>query len=256
MKTIVYSLLSLLYPNGKKTCISGINIRLPLRYARYYEADYEKENVLFFKTYIKPNNTVIDIGAQIGLMTKLFSDLVGKEGRVYAFEPTPKTFETLKKTIQLNEIAAIAHPIMMAAAEGKKKSFFNISSIDIDAANSLSNTERNAHTYSIEVDVTSVDHFVSEQGIKQVDFIKVDAEGAEYFVLLGARNTILKNKPLINLALHPKEIKAMHSSLKNIYELIEELNYNVFYKENMISMESFVKQNNLFDVQLIPKSVN
>src|SRR2546430_7594739 len=106
MKHIIYKILDfILRGKGVKTTISGTSIRLPTRYFRYYPSDYEQENILFFKRNIKKGDCVVDIGAQIGLMTKIFSDLVGKEGKVYAFEPEAQTFELLKKTISINNIA-------------------------------------------------------------------------------------------------------------------------------------------------------
>jgi FkbM family methyltransferase len=253
MKERIYDVLELFYNKGKKVIISGIELRLPYRFSRYYENDYEKESVTFFKKHIYKGQVVIDVGAQIGLMAKLFADLVGENGRVYAFEPTPKTFTVLKKTISLNKQERIIKPIEAAISEKKGKASFSISNQDIDAANSLSDTNRQHQTHMISVDVLSLDEFVAEEAVSKVDFIKIDAEGAEYFVLKGARTILKEYRPIINLALHPKSMMALNSTLKQVYDFIMEENYAIYSNNKEISEAVFTSQENLFDVQLIPR---
>lgn len=253
MKQIIYKLLEGFFKNGIKTEISGISLKLPFRFYRYYESDYEIENVTFFKQNVKQKDIVIDIGAQIGLMTKLFADLVGTNGKVYSFEPTPKTFDVLKDTIRINNIKDIVYPFQEAVSDKKGTAIFNVSDVDIDAANSLSNSARNHTTSGIEVNITSVDEFMKDMSVNKINFLKIDAEGAEYYVLLGANNTIDKHKPIINLALHPLSLNNFNSSLKGIYDFVTGKNYKIIYKSKEISEYDFVNSDNLFDVQLIPK---
>ncbi|MFO0321509.1 MAG: FkbM family methyltransferase [Bacteroidota bacterium] len=252
MKQIIYKLLEGIFKNGIKTKISGISLKLPFRFYRYYESDYEIENVSFFKKHVKQKDTVIDIGAQIGLMTKLFADLVGKNGKVYSFEPTPKTFSVLKETIKINDIEKIVFPIQQAVSDKKGTAIFNISDVDIDAANSLSNSARNHATSGIEVNITSVDEFVKDMSISKINFLKIDAEGAEYYVLLGAENTIEKHKPILNLALHPMALIDFNSSLSLIFDFIKNKKYKIIYRSDEMSESVFINKRDLFDVQLIP----
>jgi len=253
MKKLIYKIMELIYRNGMQTTVSGVSIKLPFRFYRYYEKDYETENISFFKETIKKNDVILDIGAQIGLMTKLFSDLTGSEGKVYAFEPTPFTYSILQKTIALNSIDKTAVAVQAAVSDKKGKATFNVSNVDIDAANSFSNLKRDHSVSSIEVDVTSVDSFVKERSLSKVNFIKIDAEGAEYFVLLGAAETLQKHRPIVNLALHPLALANFKSSLEGIYDFVFAKNYEVLLRSKVMSKEEFLSQVNLFDVQLLPK---
>ncbi|PBQ32564.1 hypothetical protein CNR22_12545 [Sphingobacteriaceae bacterium] len=254
MKKLIYKLLEVIYRNGVQTVISGITVKLPFRFYRYYEKDYETDNVSFFKKTIKKNDVIFDIGAQIGLMTKLFSDLTGPGGKVFSFEPTPFTFSILQKTIALNSIGHIAKPVQAAVSDKKGKATFNVSDVDIDAANSLSAVQRDHTISGIEVDVTSVDTFVSENSIQKVNFLKIDAEGAEYFVLLGSAETLKKDRPIVNLALHPNALSNFNSSLQEIYDFVRAINYDILFKSKHMSKEEFCSQADLFDVQLLPKN--
>lgn len=255
MKKLIYKILEFFFKNGVKAVISGIQIRLPFRFYRYYERDYEAENISFFRKSIKRNDFVMDIGAQIGLMSKLFADLVGPNGNVFSFEPTPMTFGVLKQTLKLNGIENIVHPVQEAVSDKNGKAIFNISEIDIDASNSLTNLNKGEHVKGIEVNVTSIDEFVKKNLLKKVDFIKIDAEGAEYFVLVGATNTITEHRPIINLALHPAAINNFNSSLKEIYEFIIIKNYHIIYRSNDMNEKDFISKENLFDVQLLPNKI-
>lgn len=253
MKQKIYKLLEFFFKDGVKTEISGISIKLPFRFYRYYESNYEIENVIFFRQNVKQKDTVIDIGAQIGLMTKLFADLVGSKGKVYSFEPTPKTYSVLKDTIRINDIGNVVYAVQAAVSDKKGTATFNISDIDIDASNSLSSSTRQHHTTGIEVQITSVDEFGKDMSLNKIDFLKIDAEGAEYYVLLGAKDTLEKDKPIVNLALHPSALNNFNSSLKGIYDFVVERNYEIIHKSKVISEHDFVNNENLFDVQLIPK---
>ena len=150
----------------------------------------------------------------------------------------------------------IVFPFQEAVAEKKGRAIFNISNTDLDAANSLSMFKRSSTVSGIEVNVTSIDDFVKEQGIKKVNFIKIDAEGAEYYVLLGAANTLAKQRPIINLALHPLALSKFSSSLKEIIDFVKQHNYEVFYKSKTIVEQDFITKTNLFDVQLLPLTQN
>lgn len=254
MKKLIYKILDLFFRKGVQTTVSGVSIRLPFRFYRYYENNYEADNISFFKRTIKKNDVILDIGAQIGLMTKLFSELTGSGGKVFSFEPTPFTFSILKKTIAFNNIGAIAHPVQAAVSDKKGKAIFNVSDVAIDAANSLSTVKRDKLVSGIEVDVTSVDSFAKEQDLKKIDFIKIDAEGAEYHVLLGAAETLEKKQAIVNLALHPRAIADFNSSLEEIFDFIKNKDYDLIFKSRQMSREEFCSQTNLFDVQLLPKN--
>ncbi len=71
----------------------------------------EREEIDFLKRVVKPGMVVLDIGANIGFYTRIFSKLVGKEGRVYAFEPERNNYRNLKKlcrdlnNVTLNNVA-------------------------------------------------------------------------------------------------------------------------------------------------------
>lgn len=254
IKNLYYKVLELLTRGkGKQVKISGIEINLPVRYHKYYEIDYELKSITQMKKIISKGDVVIDVGAQLGLMSKLFSDCVESYGKVYAFEPTPVTFKLLENTISINNLNNVV-PVQKAVADKSGITVFNISNTDASAANSLAKGGIQGNDIPIEVELVSIDDFSKTKNIAKIDFIKIDAEGAELAVLKGALNVIKRDKPKILLALHPDMIINFGDTLSDIYDFCTELNYNLFYETKLINKNVFVDRRDLFDVFLINES--
>ena len=63
---------------------------------------YEPNQTKIVKKYVHEGDVVIDVGAHVGYYTLLMAQLVGKNGKVYSFEPDPVNFELLKKSVEIN----------------------------------------------------------------------------------------------------------------------------------------------------------
>lgn len=253
MKNIIYSLLNLLtLGRGTTIHISGFSLKIPIRYRNYFNNDYELDNINFINTFLDKGMTAIDIGAHIGLMTTIMSKKVGSQGKVYAFEPTPSSFALLEKTIDINNTRNIVVPLKKAVANKAGKTTFFISPNEAHNSNSLSNNNRQVGEIGIDVDLMSIDELKTEYKISKIDLIKIDAEGAEYSVLKGIANTLISDRPKIILSLHPNSIINFGDSLGIIWDFITLNKYRFFYRYEEINKEFFVRQDDLFDVYLIP----
>lgn len=238
---------------GAKRSISGFKLNIPLGYHNYFENDYELNNINFINNYLSAGMTVIDIGAHIGLLSVVMAQKVKNKGRVFSFEPTPSTYALLTKTIAINGLAEIIQPNKMAVADKKGKTFFYVTNIEAHNSNSLADNKRDyGNEHKIDVDLVSVDEFAAEKGLSKIDFIKIDAEGAEYSVLKGCAATMNKDKPKIILALHPSSIINFGNSLGEIWDYLQSFGYTVIYKSEKIDKDFFTRQDDLFDVFLMP----
>ena len=237
---------------GVKRNISGFLLKIPVGYHNYFERDYELNNINFINNYLSDGMTVIDIGAHIGLLSVVMAQKVKKEGRVFSFEPTPSTFSLLTKTIAINNLSGVVQPNQMAVSDKKGKTFFYITDIEAHNSNSLSDNKRDyGNEHKIEVELVSVDEFANNNNLKKIDFIKIDAEGAEYSVLKGCEATMRRDNPKMILALHPKSITNYGDSLEKIWDYLQMFGYTVVYKSEKIDRNFFIRQNDLFDVFLI-----
>lgn len=256
MKKLIYKGVDTLTGGkGIKKNISGFGLRIPIGYHNYFETDYELNNINFINNYLSPGMTVIDIGAHVGLLSVIMAQKVKPSGKVYSFEPTPSTFKLLQKTIAINGLPEIVKPNMMAVADKKGKTFFYVTDIEAHNSNSLSNNKRDyGNEHKIDVELVSVDEFASENNISKIDFLKIDAEGAEFSVLKGCEKTFRKDKPKMILALHPSSIVNFGNSLGEIWDYLASFGYTVIFKSEKIDRDFFIRQDDLFDVFLFPSN--
>ncbi|MEO2153667.1 MAG: FkbM family methyltransferase [Aquificae bacterium] len=153
----------------------------------------------FIKKILKPENVVLDIGAHWGGFSLLFAHIVGEKGKVYSFEPDPSNYQILLKNIKLNGFQSIVKPQNVAV--GDKDSY-----VELGIANTSS-----GHNSLLRKDIP-IKKKIKVRQIKldkhlpntKVDFIKIDVEGYEYFVLKGLETTIQKNNLWLFIEFSPK----------------------------------------------------
>jgi FkbM family methyltransferase len=159
---------------------------------------HEDEILPYFKP--KSGDIVIDVGSHIGHHTLIAAKRVGPKGKVVAIEADPKNFEILNKNIELNKLNdnVITSNYAVSSKEEKIKLF----TPQENSGNTIYNTiisDRVAPTEKfIEINANTLDRLVEENGIKHVDvnWIKIDVEGAELEVLKGATNILSKSKDI------------------------------------------------------------
>ncbi|WP_446897224.1 FkbM family methyltransferase [Clostridium sp. LBM24168] len=152
------------------------------------EGNYEYGDVT-----LNENDIVFDCGANIGLFSAVSAF---KKCRVYAFEPFPKTQNYLKEMIDLYPGQIYISKYALSNYIGYSN--FNILS-DYIGGNSMLDIELNSKDYVIKVETITIDKFIEENNIEKLDFIKADIEGAERYMLMGARKSIKEFKPKISI---------------------------------------------------------
>lgn len=251
IKETAYKLLDVITGgHGIRVKISGFSLRLPTRYHRYFPPQYEAENFDFLQKHCPAGSTVIDIGAHMGLFSVRAAQLAGNNGKVYAFEPAPATQALLKKTININGLEGVIEPRSEAIGDKDGITHFYVSDAEGDNSNSLVQYKEDRALHSVEVKITSIDNFIRNRPLQRVDFIKIDAEGFEYNVLLGCRHLFAQMKPCGILALHPAGIASNGNSLQQIYDFMQEMNYDLLFEDSLITREAFCSRTDLFDVQI------
>ena len=250
IKELGYSVVNLFtFGRGIAREIGGESIRFPTRWSRYYEAEYEPETFSFFSENVKKGDIVLDIGGHIGLFAVVTARLVGSEGKVYSFEPTPFTRNVLKEVVELNGLSDVVEVRSEAVSSKSGETVFFDTGDTISNANSLVKTERSKT--EIPITLISVDEFVLEKGIKP-NCLKIDVEGVELDVLKGARETFLTHRPVARLGLHPPFITQNGQSLDEIWAILEEYKMQVVFEGKLAEKAWFCSQPALFDVTLLP----
>jgi len=182
---------------------------------------FEKYNNMIACSLIKPGDNVIDVGANIGTMTVPFARSVGPEGKVFSFEPFPRTRGYLIHNVKTNDAknvrvyaTAVGHMITDTSLSN------NITNIERfkgqfsgKKGNSVMIGDKKMGSKTLPLDTKHTTNFggirlgmggpkvkmVTLDSIKfpHIHFLKVDVEGAEPLVFYGGQNTIRKYKPII-----------------------------------------------------------
>lgn len=248
--------------NGINITFNGSKIKIPGRYYRYFTNDYEKENFIFLNQTIKPGNTCIDVGAHIGIYTVYMAKL--SNGNVFSFEPTPDSFKTLKKVVAINhcEDRVTILPIAIDQTTGKASFYLNSSILSgsdatrVAEANSLVYVDfgKTSHKEKIEVDTISIDDF-AEKNKRKINFIKIDAEGAELNVLKGAGKTILKDRPCGIVSVHVFSYTDKKQILSEIWQIINDYKLIPFFCKEEMTRPQFMQmaETDIFDFQFMPR---
>lgn len=147
------------------------------------ELSQSTEDLFLYQSEVKSGNIVVDIGAGLGAETIYLSKKVGCSGKVIAIEAHPETFRCLQKTIALNQLRNV---ITLQAAVSNKHGKLYIQTSDNYLANSVCETQQ-GH----EVKAIPLDDIVKDLGLKKIDYIKMNIEGAEIEALDGMTRILL-----------------------------------------------------------------
>jgi FkbM family methyltransferase len=258
LRNIIYNkwVEDIFYPRGYRAKINGESINIPFRFSRFYPVVYEEEKTVFIKKHCGPGNIAIDIGAHIGVFSFFLARQVGKEGKVYSFEPAPFTFKILQKTIKFNGLENIVDARQQVVSNTHSDvTFYIYKSSSISNANSISvQNNPGIHVKPIRVAAVVLDDFMSDVNFKNLSFIKIDAEGAELEILKGGARLIAKYRPFMTLEVHPKNFEDPVKTQTEIFDLLKNFGYGIYRDNRQMDVREFCSLSDYFEVFLIPSS--
>jgi len=189
---------------------------------------YEWAETALLPNFVKRGSVAIDVGANIGYYSLLLSRLVGPKGHVYAFEPLPANFDRLKVNIEINVDNVTAYNMALGDAPKVSKYRFNPSTnIDIPNLGGWSMVGTESDDGNIVVESMTLDDFVRQRAIQNIQFLKIDVEGFELQVLKGARATIQRFRPTIMIEYLAMLKTGTDQNVREIHEFMDSMDYTV-----------------------------
>lgn len=162
---------------------------------RLYDArTYEPATLALFDAVLRAGDTVVDVGANIGLMTLHAATCVGERGRVIAIEPHPNYHRRLVANAALNGLENVAAVRMAAGAESGQSTLYDVPSVNIGRSSLI--VPDAPHAAAAMVEVAPLDAILARQRAGPVRVLKIDVEGFELQVLRGAR-ALLAAAPIV-----------------------------------------------------------
>ena len=218
---------------------------------------HEPEETHILESLVKEGMSVVDIGANIGYYSVLFSRWAGPTGHVYAFEPDPDNFRVLERNISLNQSRNITAERMAVSDSNEPIKLF----ISEESRGDHRSFESDESRASVEVPATTLDSYLKG---KRVDLIKMDIQGAEAIALEGMRETLQKNPGLVIVTEYwPYGIQSSgHDPVKLAERLAETFDFYVIrpgvYQQERLSLDDIRSlpehKDHYLDLILTPKA--
>lgn len=181
--------------------------------------DWEPHTFAIFDHFVRKNSVVLDIGSWSGVLT-LYAAKIAKE--VHALDPDPVCFRELETNVGLNPAVANKIKTYQTAISNSKETL-RLSAREAYGASSSSILSRKRDTEnSVEIETISLLDFVETAQISEVDFIKMDVEGAEFQIL-----------PTIGKALEKLQYPTLYVSFH--YDFLNEHLYNKYIPSSFLN---------------------
>jgi len=183
--------------------------------------EWAEQEIFLFSKYVQPGATFIDVGSNIGSHTVAVSKIIGDAGIVYSLEAQHAIFQILGMNILLNNAKNI---IALHGLVGS-----DLHSEYIPYENKYDNQNYGAKSYvkhkpeRQENTVPILGISIDSLNLKKCDFIKIDVEGMELDVILGAIKTINQSRPYVYFEQNSSR------NLENIFLCLREKGYRLYW---------------------------
>jgi FkbM family methyltransferase len=194
--------------------------------------EFEPAETRFVERFVRPGMTVVDAGAHHGLYTLLASKRVGRAGRVVAIEPSARERARLQRHLRVNRCPNV---VVGECALGEREGWSQLHLVEgeHDWCNSLQMPNVNGETQTQAVQVCRLDVVAQALDIRQIDFLKLDVEGAELSVLQGMGRLLETNpRPVILAEVQDLRTAAWGYPARNILEFLQERGFCWFAVTN------------------------
>jgi FkbM family methyltransferase len=215
---------------------NGYRVKLDLRWRGGYDVLY------YFRMYEPPLTNLIrgaldvdgarliDVGANIGAFVFLAADVMRRRGgRALAIEPLPQNLAFLDESIAANGLSGLIDVARVAVGDRE-----GVLSVEVLAPGEIANArpttwlrEESRGAKIVEVPMTTLDALTGDW--TNVEFVKIDVEGAEMFVLRGATQLLARERPLVYCEFHREFMAANGTTFSEIEAFVRANDYTIRY---------------------------
>jgi FkbM family methyltransferase len=153
------------------------------------------------KFKIKKGAVIVDAGAHIGIFTVKAAGQIGEQGKVVAVEPNAENFNLLSVNREINKLTNVVTVNAAISDYDGKASLYSRTG----HSGGFSIVEQHSQS-SVSVEVFTLDDLLSQLGINRIDFLKIDAEGAELQIIKGGSKVLSESDAkIVVAAYHPED---------------------------------------------------
>lgn len=209
-----------------------LDLNQGIDFAIYLQGGFEPATLRDYERLVKPGDTVLDIGANIGAHTLPLARLVGPNGWVAAFEPTDYAYAKLQRNLSLNpdlsgRVRAVQALLMSKIDDHMPEAIPSSWSLRAPAPNERIHPIHKGTYHSLgNAAAVRLDDWVKNEQINKVDFLKVDVDGFEIDVLEGALETLKQFRPLIMMEFAPYVFQERGRQFSELIGLLQQSRYH------------------------------
>ncbi len=179
-------------------------------YYHAHQQEYYQNDMAVLRQYVHAGDCVIDVGANMGFVTAMLASLVGKDGKIYSFEPSAITYQKLLKTIAANDLSMVE---AVNSGLGEADSTHELYRVSGSSGNDTMVESGTGKVSTGQVNITSLDSYLAKN-TRPITFLKIDTEGFELQVLRGSMETLKKHRPVIYIELCADYLDSSLESVK------------------------------------------
>lgn len=171
------------------------------------------------------NSVVFDVGVNIG-WTALHMAKICEEGAVYGFEPDKKNYQSFQQNLDRN--SQIKNLTVYHSALGASKGLVDITVIEPSNRGGNHISVNTSHSRPGEIELNKLDDYTQKLSLKKIDLIKIDTEGYELQVLIGAKNSLLQFNPTLYIEVNNDNLRRQGDSAAQLFKFLVLLGYEKF----------------------------
>jgi FkbM family methyltransferase len=188
--------------------------------------NYEREEVAFMRSVLRPGDTALDVGAHVGFFAIQMAAIVGPSGQVHAFEPLASNADLLERSVAENRFLdrIIIHRGAVGASSGSATLTYAAETLNTGGAYLLRDkTDPPLGQLKDRVPLMALDDVEIRHPVR---FIKMDVEGAEPQVVRGAMQMLQADRPIVLSELHATQLaRASATTIQEFVGLLRSLGY-------------------------------
>ena len=196
-----------------------------------YFGTYQSDLVALMERVLRPGDSFIDVGANVGYVSAIALSLVGRKGQVHAFEPVPQYADRLRHVQQDNPRYHLqVNPVALSDQPGTATiCVTNLPNIGWNTMVPQFMGRRTVQA-EVEVPVTTLDRYLTTTTVPNLRLIKIDTEGYEFPVLKGLQATLSSRDPLPALVVEiaPAAYPNLGMSLAELAMFMRNLGYQAW----------------------------
>ena len=239
-----------------------LNLSEVIDFMIFFVGGFDKTSGKAFGRALKPNDTILDIGANIGSFALVASKYIGNKGRIIAIEPSIYAYNKFQENLDLNrDLGSKITPVQAFVTQND----YPIPEGVYASWDTLQHKQRHKNHKGILTPTSgaismSLDQIVKHFRIDQLDWLKIDVDGFEKDVLLGGQQVFINHKPNVFMELCEYSLTEHNTSVEEILSFLIQFDYEFYsvngkaFKQDIQAIRKTIPRMGTINIFAYPKS--